>query len=223
MRALAAAIAVAYINLSGPVQAADQKVVFLTPADGTLIKADRVVVIGRVPGSAEEADLVINGKKVAGAKRDADFFSVTFFPVPGRNTVEVKAQGGEVGKLTLNVGSGGGVPFTYHDPMLKEECNECHSAKTKGNTMVRASTCFQCHDGWSNKFVHGPVAGGECSFCHDPHGSVFPKLTRDEIRKLCQGCHNQPSSKEHLDKGQNKDCSGCHNPHGSGKQYLLRK
>jgi predicted CXXCH cytochrome family protein len=33
-------------------------------------------------------------------------------------------------------------------------------------------TCLKCHDGLlSKKFKHGPVDGGYCTLCHDPHAS----------------------------------------------------
>lgn len=75
-----------------------------------------------------------------------------------------------------------------------------------------------------DKFVHGPVASGDCSFCHkqekkDQH--IFQPIKN--IEALCYECH------EKLDTGSlvhkpvtDGKCTGCHDPHQSANQFQLK-
>jgi predicted CXXCH cytochrome family protein len=46
----------------------------------------------------------------------------------------------------------------------------------------------------SSKYVHEP-AMKSCLFCHDAHGSEFPKELRAPVRDLCMNCHGENSQK----------------------------
>jgi predicted CXXCH cytochrome family protein len=46
----------------------------------------------------------------------------------------------------------------------------------------------------SSKYIHEPVVKS-CLFCHDAHGSEFPKELRAPLRDLCINCHGENSQK----------------------------
>ncbi|NIP32728.1 cytochrome C, partial [candidate division KSB1 bacterium] len=54
-------------------------------------------------------------------------------------------------------------------------CNECHLDKVKE---------FK-----RNKYVHGPVAVGMCSVCHNPHASDYKAQLHDKTNAVCLSCH----------------------------------
>ncbi|MDD2847692.1 MAG: cytochrome c3 family protein [Desulfuromonadaceae bacterium] len=140
---------------------------------------------------------------------------------------------------------------TYkHKPVSAWACFSCHevvTGKRKYTTMKpEQSICFLCHSNqqklWKNKKVHhGPTAVGNCSVCHDPHGSNWPSLVYMHPTDLCLNCHNDKKSGLHViagffakghpvrgDKNPLKpdrpfSCAGCHNPHAGDSQSLLNK
>lgn len=63
-----------------------------------------------------------------------------------------------------------------------------------------------------------------CSDCHNPHGSIGPKLMkRDSVNETCYTCHMEkrgPFVHEHEPVGE--DCSICHNPHGTTAESMLK-
>jgi len=74
----------------------------------------------------------------------------------------------------------------------------------------------------TDKFVHGPVATGDCVFCHKPtQKHAFTKITSTE--KLCAECHERPVTQKfaHAPFRQGK-CFTCHDSHQSPYQYQLR-
>jgi predicted CXXCH cytochrome family protein len=111
-----------------------------------------------------------------------------------------------------------------HAPIFREHsCGLCHSVHAaKAPALLPASEkelCLSCH-GQDNHLrskplrniareiegevrLHGPVASGECSPCHAPHGSNAPRLLRANYPTgpyapyaqgtyaLCFGCHDQ--------------------------------
>ena len=67
-----------------------------------------------------------------------------------------------------------------HAPVAGGECSSCHREsggkvhpREKGAvTLVAegAQLCYQCHDSKAaKKYIHSPVASGDCTACHDPH------------------------------------------------------
>jgi predicted CXXCH cytochrome family protein len=118
-----------------------------------------------------------------------------------------------------------------HDPV--SECSTCHT-QDKGNahkfTPVAegAALCTTCHEvaKATDKFVHGPVAVGDCVTCHNPHGSANKRLLRTPGAKLCEQCHEDMTaklaSKRFAHAPVKTDCVGCHNPHASPIRYQLK-
>jgi len=83
----------------------------------------------------------------------------------------------------------------------------------------------ECHaDMGKDKFVHGPVATKNCTFCHkqekkDRH--EFKPIT--DVASLCYACHDKlhlgPVVHQPVKDGK---CTGCHSPHQSGHMFQLR-
>ena len=109
-------------------------------------------------------------------------------------------------------------------------CHEVHNAHDKvRDKRTQPEVCFTCHKeqrAQVNKPSHHPIPEGKmtCSDCHNPHGSVGPKLMkRDSINDTCYTCHMEkrgPFVHEHEPVGE--DCTTCHNPHGTTAESMLK-
>ena len=116
-------------------------------------------------------------------------------------------------------------PFQYHEPYLDKICDVCHNKSSLGElTMAQPELCYQCHDNFSEnfKFVHGPVASGYCTACHNPHMSKSEYMLTQTGQALCLHCHDagwvfQNKVHEGID---DYACTECHNPHGGETWYF---
>jgi len=94
-------------------------------------------------------------------------------------------------------------------------------AQGKGKT----DTCITetCHSTMGkDKFVHGPVAVGECTSCHSPVSKhTFKPITN--VSALCGGCHESMTGQKvvHRPVKEGK-CTKCHDPHQSPNKFQLR-
>jgi DmsE family decaheme c-type cytochrome len=97
---------------------------------------------------------------------------------------------------------------------------------------TEAETCYQCHgDMRKSQFQRSThLIRNEdrelrvnCSTCHEPHGSIGPKMMRTaSINETCYSCHAEkrgPFLWEHSPTREN--CLTCHKPHGSNNTNLL--
>jgi DmsE family decaheme c-type cytochrome len=112
-------------------------------------------------------------------------------------------------------------------------CTACHQVHT-GHDNVRdklaqSEVCFACHKEQRtqvNKPSHHPIPEGKmaCSDCHNPHGSVGPKLMkRDSVNDTCYTCHMEKRGPfVHVHEPVAEDCSNCHNPHGTTAENMLK-
>ena len=125
-----------------------------------------------------------------------------------------------------------------HDP-AQEDCNNCHDPhSTDFNYQLKAppkKLCASCHREVSPevyqaidtaKFKHPPVAQGECTKCHMPHGSEVTTLLKGKGIKLCGTCHEDladqiADSTQLHGPVKTGSCTECHNVHGSGFSRLL--
>lgn len=118
-----------------------------------------------------------------------------------------------------------------HEPM--ETCKSCHESETPDETKARElaqqvpKLCYRCHEDESKAFahVHGPVAVGQCLFCHDPHKSEHAHLLKHKPPQLCALCHTPAdlaSIEKHLESS-HVDCLECHSSHASHERFLLKK
>lgn len=114
-----------------------------------------------------------------------------------------------------------------HYPYQEKECAACHDPLSLG-TMVepQPGLCYVCHEDFSTRFItlHGPVAGGYCTACHDPHMSEKEKLLRFTGEQLCFHCHQAESVyKNEMHEGlEGMTCTDCHNPHGGEDRYIFQ-
>jgi DmsE family decaheme c-type cytochrome len=113
-------------------------------------------------------------------------------------------------------------------------CTSCHEVHTHSDAVLTPQTqmevCFSCHKtqrAQIHRISAHPLLAGEmsCSDCHNPHGSLAPKLmVKNSINETCYTCHADrrgPFLWEHSPV--TDDCTYCHTPHGSNTAPLLQK
>ncbi len=93
------------------------------------------------------------------------------------------------------------------------------AATNKGESCVTG----KCHNKMGKAgYLHGPVAAGECAFCHRPAGK-HRFLPIEDVGSLCYQCHEQRYAGKSLHAPvKSGDCTRCHDPHQSAFQSLLR-
>jgi DmsE family decaheme c-type cytochrome len=109
-------------------------------------------------------------------------------------------------------------------------CHQVHSAHDKArDKRTQTEVCFSCHKEQRtqvNKPSHHPIPEGKmgCSDCHNPHGSVGPKLMkRDTVNDVCYTCHMEKRGPfAHAHEPVQEDCGNCHNPHGTTAENMLK-
>ena len=115
-------------------------------------------------------------------------------------------------------------PGTIYHPDGKKSM-ACHPNDRKGHTVPHPvdALCYRCHKRLdTKKYVHGPLGSGECTSCHDPHGSPNRALAIASPEALCPTCHDQASSKRHMKQSRGAGCAACHDPHSSDRNFLLK-
>ncbi len=115
-----------------------------------------------------------------------------------------------------------------HPPYRENRCTECHNMDSGLlHRTPQEGLCSKCHPDvpGSLRFLHGPVAVGDCLPCHNPHASAYPKLLLSEGAKLCFRCHKR----EDLTTGpyhatiDTQACTECHDAHGGNTRFFLRE
>ncbi|GAB4249973.1 MAG: hypothetical protein Kow00129_10780 [Thermoleophilia bacterium] len=110
-------------------------------------------------------------------------------------------------------------------------CHRQHELPTPGgdpdgwNAFLISSQkelCVICHQSVGRRYddvnQHPSFELGECTVCHDPHGSEFPAMLVGDPETFCRTCHflfdsmSRPVGHEPFTSG---DCLGCHDPHAS--------
>lgn len=203
----------------------------VSPLEGAIVLEDRVALIGRALRLPETRVTVrLNGSPFDLQVKDGRFFTWLSLQ-DGVNRVAV-AQEDRIlwtGELFRggDAADGYGRTSSGHGTANREECLGCH-LKTGGVSPETAGAgptlCYACHDRNDGKrYVHGPLAVGDCLVCHDPHGGLGSAHLRSEQGLLCRGCHpsRNNSPKVACDSSE-KGCVGCHDPHQSNARYLLK-
>jgi predicted CXXCH cytochrome family protein len=114
-----------------------------------------------------------------------------------------------------------------HPPYKQKKCEACHKQGDMDKTLIRQATaCYKCHEDFSIRYnrLHGPVGGGYCSACHNPHFSDNARLLKRPGQKLCLYCHNATELVRveiHRMVG-DANCTSCHNPHGGSDGTFLK-
>ena len=115
----------------------------------------------------------------------------------------------------------------FHVPYKQKQCSVCHDQGTMGKSKnPQPALCYKCHEDFSKKYkkVHGPVAGGFCTECHNPHMADNKNFLVRKSRQLCLYCHDsgQVLKNETHRKTPDANCVDCHNPHGADDQRMLK-
>jgi len=100
---------------------------------------------------------------------------------------------------------------SIHAPIKTDRgCSTCHAAHASDAPKLLAKTgmnlCLDCHKDLIKKtqtVLHGPIKDGQCTPCHDPHGTPNEKLLikpyttefyvsySDNEFQFCFSCHNR--------------------------------
>lgn len=115
-----------------------------------------------------------------------------------------------------------------HYPYAEHECAACHNEQSLGNMVEpEPGLCYICHEDFSDRYqyLHGPVAGGYCTACHDPHVSDHEKLLKMTGYELCFYCHESESvlSNPIHEELEGMSCTDCHNPHGGEDKFMFQE
>lgn len=122
------------------------------------------------------------------------------------------------------------IQLYLHEPYKNKMCSECHSTSSSQSLQANiTSLCGKCHGqfGISYKFIHGPVALGQCMECHHPHKTEYTHLLTREDDQLCLYCHSGFTHDQENSAGpsnlEQKVCFDCHNPHFSNENKFFIK
>ncbi len=209
--------------------AADPTVLY--PVDLTLVTEPALKIHVARPGGGLPVYVKLNGKVVAKMEGE-NFLKGEVTLVPGLNLVEAGGrtirvfllEGAKMEEFRLSREEGKD-PLVFRayriHPALDEGCEGCHEAKDgKITAKDQKEACYACHTNFGaeeegkTKFLHAPVAAGECTGCHDPHFSTRPKLQK--LAKGCLECHDPFPTEGVVHRPVAEgECTKCHNPHVS--------
>jgi predicted CXXCH cytochrome family protein len=210
----------------------------VAPLNNAVVDALPVPLIGTVsdPG-LDEVTLEINDSRLVLSLHNQTFTTMLKLR-EGINTIRI--TGRDVVPAVLNILFNPTLPreMTYrlyrsHGMLTGKDCFVCHDSRSRSWAIVAedAALCAKCHDrAPAAKYVHGPVAIGSCTACHDPHGQTNPAFLVESGEALCFRCHTEAEALKHLvgkaaSNGsflREKGCTHCHNPHQSERKFLLR-
>jgi predicted CXXCH cytochrome family protein len=127
-----------------------------------------------------------------------------------------------------------------HGPVAAGNCSTCHVVGTvpgqrrvtlKGGVSSRdtARLCVTCHQETTDRLAephrHAPVAAGDCTACHDPHGSPFRFQLQSDGNRACTACHEdiaQALAQPHVHAPAAAACGICHDAHAASQPSQLR-
>jgi predicted CXXCH cytochrome family protein len=209
----------------------------LAPIDNSIVKTIPIPFIGTVSDDlVSEATLYVNGLPVRLAIKNRTFSTLLNLQ-EGINNLKLEAKKSKT--VTMNILYNPDLPedLTYklyysHGILKKKDCRVCHEDEsTTSITLPDRVLCAKCHDDkkFDGKFLHGPVAVGSCTSCHDPHGQTNRFFLVSKGEKLCFNCHSEKQVVVHfMEKlaqvgvSAARGCLNCHDPHQSAQKYLLK-
>jgi predicted CXXCH cytochrome family protein len=127
-----------------------------------------------------------------------------------------------------------------HGPVAASRCSTCHvvdtvagqrrvGLKAGASSRDTAALCITCHEDIGERlkqpYRHAPVAAGNCTACHDPHGSPFRYQLPDESTRACTTCHEdiaQALAEKHVHEPTATSCQICHDPHAASRPWQMR-
>lgn len=121
---------------------------------------------------------------------------------------------------------------TTGKPVERASCDTCHRLKGKSPSYKKVTptqancTTGGCHSKFGKaEYLHGPIGAKLCIFCHNPHGSLVPKIVSRPGAELCISCH-QEEKRIYKDKVimppvKEGNCIVCHDPHQSSQKFQL--
>lgn len=114
--------------------------------------------------------------------------------------------------------------YREHGPYAAKQCGGCHDRGSNRLVVPKQELCFQCHTlDIRKKYIHGPLASGGCTVCHQPHGSNYAFLLVAEPKEFCLYCHaKEDVARNPVHSDMDMQCTMCHDAHGSNERYLLR-
>ncbi len=214
-------------------------VTLLAPVNNAVVDRLPVPLIGTVSdGQVSEITAEINDTRLVLSVHNRAFSTMLALR-EGINTIRLTGSG--VVPVVLNILHSPALPkeMTYrlyrsHGMTTRKDCFMCHDEKGRSYAITEsdADLCSRCHDRRpAAKFVHGPVAVGSCTVCHDPHGQTNPSFLVATGEALCFRCHTEADALKHLvirppgsgDFLREKGCGFCHDPHQADRKYLLRQ
>jgi predicted CXXCH cytochrome family protein len=157
---------------------------------------------------------------------------LTFF-FDGVPPLGPQTSGEETAPSTFKELQAGQQAPTWYSHKPISNCLNCHQKQKTGRFSTRTrliasppKLCYKCHADFTTSapYVHGPVAVGQCLFCHNPHRSKNKHLLNQPEPKLCFLCHDSKMIEmipAHLTQ-QTSACTDCHNPHAAWTKALLR-
>jgi predicted CXXCH cytochrome family protein len=215
------------------------EITLIAPANNAVVDSLPVPLIGTVSDERLESVTVeINDSHLSLYPRNGTFSTMLKLN-EGINAIRIAGQG--VVPLVLNILYNPSLPkeMTYrlyrsHGMVNRRDCFVCHDERSRSWAIALddATLCAKCHDRRApEKFVHGPVAIGSCTVCHDPHGQTNPAFLVRAGEDLCFQCHAEGDVLRHLvGKGagggaflRDKGCTYCHDPHQAELKFLLRE
>ena len=126
-----------------------------------------------------------------------------------------------------------------HSPVAEGDCSSCHERVQEQHPLAKGSSfqlvesganlCYQCHDKFGRKLtVHSPVKDGDCTDCHNPHGSNTDRFllpVDHNLTELCTQCHDSDLFTNKVVHGPAASgaCTQCHDPHEANLPKLLKK
>ena len=122
-----------------------------------------------------------------------------------------------------------------HGPIAAGACTVCHGKSPKHRDKPKkykfgviedvAKACYSCHEKFkAKKFTHNPVEEGDCTVCHDPHGSPYKFQILKKGGEICFECHDKDIISEKYVHGPAAvgGCIACHEAHTADYEKNLK-
>lgn len=217
--AAALSLAAAPSGGAGPSASPPPRFRILAPAENAVLPPGDAYVIGTLSGKgAALVQVAVDGKleKLVTATGGGFWCKLTLST--GRHSIRV-ATGTDEATRPVSVSPTG--DYRYHPDV--ENCEGCHPRRDGlfRPDVPLAALCGKCHKARdAGTFVHGPVAAGGCTACHDPHGAQNPRLQK--VARPCVACHQPfPAAARIHEPLKRGACGSCHNPHSADDRAFL--